>query len=206
MDKIFGKKKKDRKTLIESHMKEVYQQHEIQELQRGDNVDIRENDELIDEGGEISNLEARLILLSISIGIGYINFTSFNSEDSNFYIVPLFAVVANLMFGVISVLMFMDAKRIQEKNIVKNHMRLGSIQEMMYYFKSDRGLIVFVGLQFGAQCLGICSYCMWITTRAIVDFSTWWLLHWHDKDTHSVERFVIYGSFSLILLTVFYQI
>lgn len=119
---------------------------------------------------------------------------------------PIFAVVANIVFGVISVLMFLDAKRIQEKNIVKNHMRLGSIQEMMYYFKSDRGLIVFVGLQFGAHCLGISAYCMWITTKSIVDFCTWWGLKWHEKDTHSTERFVIYGTFSLILLTVFYQI
>ena len=68
-----------------------------------------------------------MILLSVAIGVGYINFTAFNDVDFEFFTIPMICVAVNTICGFISVYMLLDAKRIQENKTKVNHMRLGSL-------------------------------------------------------------------------------
>jgi hypothetical protein len=70
------------------------------------------NIELVEEGRRISNYEAYFILTSVAIGIGYIKTSTFYFENPDYFFLPIGTCIFNIIFGLISVNMLLDAKSV----------------------------------------------------------------------------------------------
>jgi len=116
---------------------------------------------LYEEGRRLSYKEAFFILISITLSYGYIQISSFYINNPSFYIIPILTCILNAVFGYISIYMLIDARSLQD--------RLGSFQEMAFYFTEDRALIMVIGFQYGLFCLMLCSYCI---NNIVTFFST----------------------------------
>lgn len=119
--------------------------------------------------------EALLILLAVALGVGYLETSGFYMEYPIFFLFPINATIANIVFGLISVHMLIEVYRFTEG-------RLGSLQEVAYYFTGDRSLIMMIGVQYGIFCLAMAAYCLSTTVDYIL-FYIWTLLwefnqHW----------------------------
>jgi hypothetical protein len=66
-------------------------------------------------------------LSSVAIGFGYISISEFYIKEPEFFLYPIIATVCNIIFGMISIKMMMEVSEITNN-------RLGSLQEMAYYF------------------------------------------------------------------------
>ena len=118
------------------------------------------NIELIEEGRRISSAEAYFILTSVAIGIGYISTSAYYFDHPEYFFVPLATCFMNIIFGLISVKMLLDAKSVQEERVGRTASSLGSLQEMGYYFMCDRSCIMIIGMQYGIFCCVLSAFCL----------------------------------------------
>ena len=109
----------------------------------------------------ISPCEALLILLAVALGIGYLETSGFYMEHPIFFLYPIITAVMNTVFGLISVHMLIEVYRFTEG-------RLGSLQEIAYYFTGDRSIIMMIGVQYGLFCLVMAAYCLSMTVDYII--------------------------------------
>jgi hypothetical protein len=77
-----------------------------------------------------------------------------------FYWYPILTCLFNGLFGILSVYLLLDAYKLQNK--------LGSFQEMAYYFTQDRAYIMIIGFQYGLFCLVMSAFCL----NHVVDYSS----------------------------------
>ena len=101
-------------------------------------IKIVKSNKLHEEGKRLSTTEAFLTMFSVAIGIGYVQLSNFFIRSPEFYFYPIITVLVNLVFGYLSIYMLVDAYR------VKN--RIGSFQEMAYFFTNDRTYIMIIGI------------------------------------------------------------
>ena len=107
-------------------------------LKKSLNLMVVKRKKLYEEARRLTPTEAFLILISVAVGIGYVQVSSFYIRDPWFYIYPTLTCIFNLLFGYLSVYLLLDAKALKEQ--------LGSFQELAYYFTSDRAWIMLIGL------------------------------------------------------------
>jgi magnesium-transporting ATPase (P-type) len=133
-------------------------------------IKVIKNIELIEEGRRISKREAYFILTSVAIGIGYISTSAYYYNSPNYFFVPISTCIINIVFGLISVKMLLDAKSVQEERVGSStSSSLGSLQELAYYFSGDRSFIMIVGLQYGINCIILSAFCLNHTVMFVVD-------------------------------------
>ena len=139
-----------------------------------------------------------MVLLSVAVGIGYISINSFYIKDPKFYDVPIITCAFNALFGYFSIYLLLDAKRLEQK--------LGSFQEMAYYFTQDRAFIMLIGAQYGVNCMMISSYCV----NQVVNFLSMQVSVMYDSPDYEqwydyLNWFVIYAILNLGYYQIIFQ-
>ena len=116
---------------------------------------------LYEEGNRLTFYQALCILLSVGVGVGYVQLGNFYITNPSFYWYPVVTCIVTLLFSLLSVYLLLDAYKLQNK--------LGSFQEMAYYFTQDRAAIMIIGFQYGVFCVCMASFCFSNTAFWMID-------------------------------------
>ena len=83
-------------------------------LKKSLDLKVVKRKKLYEEARRLAPTEAFLILISVAIGIGYVQITSFYIRDPSFFIYPILTCIFNLLFGYLSIYLLLDAKAYKE--------------------------------------------------------------------------------------------
>jgi len=105
---MFKENEKKKELLIEKLNRE---QKPLNEVKNQDLIKISRKN-LYEEGKRLTFMEAFLIMISVAIGIGYIQMSTFYLKYSYFYWYPIMTCAFNAVFGVISIYLLLDAYKL----------------------------------------------------------------------------------------------
>ena len=141
----------------------------------------------INEADRISYGEAVSILLSIGFGVSYMDIFALLDYNVDCTIIGL---TLNLVIGIAAVCMLYDVKQ-EHKN------KLGSYQEIAYYFTRDRSLIFSISLIYVFESFTTSSYAFYYSTNHIYD-----LIVYHTMAGEEPSEFDSLWIYAVILIAL----
>lgn len=114
------------------------------------------------EADRISFAEAVRILLSVAFGVGYIDILSQNLVAGSIQIMAQFFY---LVTGVISLYMLSTVRQAKQD-------KMGSYQELAYYYINSRAIIFIISIQYGLLLLVSASIALHFSSKQIVSLFT----------------------------------
>lgn len=115
-----------------------------------------------DEAERITFAEAVRILLSVAFGVGYIDILSQNLVGGSLQIMAQFFC---LVTGVISLYMLSTVKQAKQN-------KMGSYQEIAYYYLNSRSIIFIFSVQYGLLLLTFASFALYFSSKQIARMLT----------------------------------
>lgn len=168
-------------------------------------IKIVKSNKLHEEGKRLSTVEAFLTMFSVAIGIGYAQLSNFFIRSPEFYFYPIVTVFVNMLFGYFSIYMLVDAFK------VKN--RVGSFQEMAYFFTNDRTYIMIIGLQYAFNSIVVSSFSLSKISEYVSFLLT--TFFWGDNPSqssfcnlminHEGQYYVLLTLFALLLYHISFR-
>ena len=116
----------------------------------------------LQEAGRISYLDAMLILLSVAFGVGYLDlFDEVQNESIQIY--PIVLQLVNLVVSTTACFMLCKVKE-------AHYNKMGSYQEISYYYKGDRTFIFVISLHVSISLLITAAYGFQFCTSFFTEF------------------------------------